>query len=476
MQGTKLLIIFALLGISRAHAQFTDSLEVKAGTTGTVASKDYQPLWLVSNRFGIISDRKADLSTHARISDIHLLNENFYIRYGLDLYNNNQFKDVFIQEGFLKAGYKKLEFRAGRYEERIGEMDKDLSSGSWGISGNARPIPKIGFALTDYVDIPFTNGWLQFKGQISHGWMGKDQYIPGAFLHEKTIYVRIGKKQLRAYGGLQHYALWGGNRPDLPKIKSSFKDFLNVFIGKEGDDGTVNSDEYRPNRPGDHRGVLEGGITWENDNMLLHVYNQSMFETGQGLTFKNTDRLLGFSYLNKNKLLKFTAEYLKTKQMNDFFPLNVRESYYNNGVYQSGWEYQNRIIGTPLFIVRQRGQHYFNDIKPFDWSKPKDSISGKGWNIINNRITGLHLGAMYMLGSSLKARTLLTYTKNYGNYLEPHFEPALTQWYTLQEVSWQTPLEPLSLTGGAAVDWGDLGNNAGFMLGVQWKFNLRSGY
>jgi hypothetical protein len=80
---------------------------------------------------------------------------------------------------------------------------------------------------------------------------------------------------------------------------------------------------------------------------------------------------------------------------------------------------------------------------------------------------------MYMLGGSLKARTLLTYTKNHGNYLEPHFEPALTQWYTLQEVSWQTPLEPLTLTGSAAVDWGDLGNNAGFMLGVQWRFNLQ---
>ncbi|MRG43861.1 hypothetical protein GFS24_01985 [Chitinophaga sp. SYP-B3965] len=471
MQGTKLLIIFILLSVSGAQAQFADSLEVKAGTTGTIASKDYQPLWLVSNRFGVISDRKGDLSTHAMFSNKHVLNENFYIRYGLSLYNNNQFKDVFIQEGFLKAGYKKLEFRAGRYEEMIGELDKDLSSGSWGISGNARPIPKIGFALTDYVDIPFTNGWLQFKGQISHGWMGKDQYIPNAFLHEKTFYVRIGKKQLKVYGGLQHYALWGGNRADLPKINSSFKDFWNVFIGKEGNDGTVVSPEFRPNRPGDHRGVLEGGITWENDNMLLHVYNQSMFETGQGITLKNKDRLLGFSYSNKNKLLKLTAEYITTKQMNDFFPLNVRESYYNNGIYLTGWEYKDRIIGTPLFINKQRGQHYFDDIKPFDWSQRWDSISGKGWNIINNRITGIHLGAMYALGSTLKARTLLTYTKNYGNYLEPRFEPALKQWYTLQEVTWQTPLEPLTLTAGAAVDWGDIYSNAGFMLGVQWKFN-----
>jgi hypothetical protein len=103
---------------------------------------------------------------------------------------------------------------------------------------------------------------------------------------------------------------------------------------------------------------------------------------------------------------------------------------------------------------------------------PKDSISGKGWNIMNNRVTGLHLGAKYMLGNTLNARTLLTYTKNHGNYVDAHFEPALKQWYTLQEVIWQTPLEPLTLTAGAAVDWGDIYSNAGFMLGVQWKFNL----
>lgn len=476
MRGLKLLLFLTVIGAQEAHAQFADSLQLKVGTTGTIATKDYLPLWLVSNRFGVISDRKADLSTHVMFGNKHEINENVYIRYGLDIYNNNQFENVFIQQGFIKAGYKNLEFRAGRYTEIIGETDHVLSSGSWGISGNARPIPKVGFALTDYVNIPFTNGWAQFKGQISHGWMGEEQYIPNAFLHEKTLYVRIGKKQLKLYGGLQHYALWGGNRPDLPKIKNSFSDFLNVFIGKEGDDGTVNNPEYRPNRPGDHRGVLEGGITWENDKMLLHAYTQSMFETGQGVTLKNTDRLLGFTYSNKDLdagVLKLTAEYINTKQMNDFYPEGVRESYYNNGIYLTGWEYQNRIIGTPLFINRQRGQHYFPDVKPFDWAKPKDSISGKGWNIINNRVTGIHLGALYMMGGSLKAKSLLTYTKNHGNYQEGPFTPALSQWYALQEVIWQTPIEPLTLTGAMAFDWGDMGNNTGLMLGVQWRFNLR---
>lgn len=468
-------ISFILL-FSCAQAQFADSLDIRVGTYGTLATADYQPLWLVSNRFGTISDRKSDLSSYIRIRNRHVLGqeENFQLRYGLSLYNNNRFGDVLLQEGYIKAAFKKLELRAGRYEEIIGEMDKDLSSGSLGLSGNAMPIPKISIALTDYVDIPFTNGWVQFKGQFGHGWMGKRQYIRNAFLHEKTIYLRIGKNRLKLFGGLQHYAVWGGNRKDLPNIKADFSDYLNVVFAKEADDGTVISDEILPNRPGDHRGVLEGGIDWENDNMHLRLFNQTPFETGQGIDLQNIDRLLGIVYTNKKEnaiLLKLTGEFIYTKQMNDFFHIQYRESYYNNGIYLTGWEYHDRIAGTPLFINRQRGSKYFESIRPFDWNAPKDSISGKGWNIINNRVTGLHLGAMYNIGPSLAGKTLLTWTKNHGTYHNGLFDPARTQWYTLQQVSYRTPVSGLSLTGSVGLDWGEISDNTGFMLGVQWQFS-----
>ncbi|MGX5818972.1 capsule assembly Wzi family protein [Chitinophaga lutea] len=470
-----------LIAAAHANAQtagFSDSLQLRVSTTGTVASKDYLPLWLAAKRFGTISDQRSDLSTGLMLRNAHQLDANgdWYLRYGIHAYNNNHFRDFFFEEAFVKAGYRKWELRAGRYEEITGEMDPELSSGSWGISGNALPIPRIGIALTDYADIPFTNGWVQAKGQFTHGWMGDDRFIHGAYLHQKSLYLRVGKNALRVYGGIEHFALWGGNRPDLPKLNTSFSDFLNIVLGKEADDGTVNSPEYRPNRPGDHRGVLEGGITWENDATKLHLYNQSMFETGQNISFKNTDRLLGIGYLNKREegaLRKLTLEFIHTKKMNDWLPLNVRESYYNNGIYLTGWEYQGNIVGTPLFINRQRGRHYFDDIQPFDWNLHKDSIAGKGWNIINNRISGLHAGGLYKIGPSVEAKTLITYTRNFGNYQEGNFNVSKTQWYTLQEVRWDTPLPGFSIKGGVAFDWGDLGGNSGFLLGAQWQPALR---
>ncbi|HLW32938.1 MAG TPA: hypothetical protein VKX40_11790, partial [Aequorivita sp.] len=45
-------------------AQFSDSLKVTIGTTATLATNDYQPLWLQSLQFGTITHHQSDLSTH----------------------------------------------------------------------------------------------------------------------------------------------------------------------------------------------------------------------------------------------------------------------------------------------------------------------------------------------------------------------------------------------------------------------------
>jgi hypothetical protein len=469
-----LLTVLLCLSVADLYAQVLDSLLIQVGTTGTVARKNYQPLWITSQRFGTLTDRKSDLSTHIGFSNVHMLGtgdtKNFYIRYGADLYNNNRFDDVFLQQAYLKAGYKKLELRVGRYEEVIGEIDKDLSSGSLGVSGNALPIPQIGIALTDYVDVPYTNGWLQVKGQISHGWMGEEQFIKDAWLHQKTFYLRAGKRKLKVGAGIQHYAIWGGNGKGLPTIK---KNFWDVFIAREANDGTVGNGDL-PNRSGDHRGVIEGTIDWDNDRTGLHLYMQMPFETGQGIDIRNIDRLLGLAYTNKTEgawLQKVVGEFIYTKQMNDFYNKQYRESYYNNGIYLTGWEYQSRIIGTPLFVNRTRGAEYFpGQVKPFDWNAPWDSVRGRGWNIINNRVVGGHLGFLYTIRQQLFAKTMITFTQNYGNENQSIFSPSRYQFYTLQEIGYQLPSIPLSIRAGIAVDWGELSDNAGLMLGVNWQF------
>jgi len=289
-------------------------------------------------------------------------------------------------------------------------------------------------------------------------------------LHQKTFYLRVGARKLKVGAGIQHYAIWGGHAAGLPDIK---KNFWDVFLVKESNDGTVGGQDL-PNRSGDHRGVLEGTIDWDNDVTGLHLYMQMPFETGQGIDIRNIDRLLGIAYTNKREdawLKKVVGEFIYTKQMNDFYNKQYRESYYNNGIYLTGWEYQDRIIGTPLFINRHRGAEYFpGQVKPFDWNQPWDSVRGRGWNIINNRVIGGHLGFLYTIKDQLSAKTMLTYTQNFGNDQKGLFSPSRSQLYALQEVSYQLPTIPLAIKAGVAVDWGELSDNAGLILGINWQF------
>ena len=134
----------------------------------------------------------------------------FFAGYGAAIYNNSHLQSVFLQQAYAQVGYGNWRLRAGRYLEATGEMDHSLSSGSLGISGNALPLPKVDLAVVNFTPVPFTHGWVQFKGQFAHGWFGKTPAIQGAYLHQKSLYLRVGKKRLHVYGGLTHFAQWGG--------------------------------------------------------------------------------------------------------------------------------------------------------------------------------------------------------------------------------------------------------------------------
>jgi len=108
---TILLSVLLYLFTAPVHAQFLDSLLIQVGTTGTFATKDYQPLWITAQHYGALTDRKSDLSTQVGFTNMHVLgnNDQFYIKYGAYLNNNDHFNKVFVQEGYLKLGYKNLE-------------------------------------------------------------------------------------------------------------------------------------------------------------------------------------------------------------------------------------------------------------------------------------------------------------------------------------------------------------------------------
>ncbi|RYF85815.1 MAG: hypothetical protein EON98_05510 [Chitinophagaceae bacterium] len=239
-------ILYAMLLFCQTlTAQFKDSLSITAGVAVTVATKPYQPLWLLANQFGTLRNRQADVALHLKITNRHDFGsdhwitsdsstKNFSLKYGFDIYNNNKLQSTFFKEAYLKFAFRNLELRAGRLAEFVGEVDPSLSSGSLGVSGNALPIPQVGLKLTRYVNVPLTKGWVQFKGEFSHGWFGDDSSVKNAFLHHKSAYLKFGKGSFQFYAGLNHFAQWGGSTAS-GRLPSRFKDYLRgrkeVFTG-----------------------------------------------------------------------------------------------------------------------------------------------------------------------------------------------------------------------------------------------------
>ena len=478
-------IYFCLLffGLTiRTHAQLLDSLQMEVGTNATAAGKDYLPLWLQANKYGVITDQRFDFSTHFKATSAYRLgnfnpiydtvDRSVHLSYGIDVYNNDHLRKILVPEAYIKATYRKVILSVGRFKQIIGEVDPELSSGSLGVSGNALPITKVSIAL-EYTDIPFTNGFVQFKGTFSNGWMGHDQYMKKALLHEKTLYGRLGKGKLKLYGGIQHYAVWGGSRDDSfggASLDKNFKGFINVLFGLEANDGTV-PDGLRPNRPGDQRGVIEGGLEWENDVVKISLNHQTPFDQGLSVDVRNIDRLASLNFVNKDpeaKFRKFVLEFLHTKRMDDWTPTIYRDNYYNNGVYRTGWEYHDHIVGTPLFINRVRGAKYFDNIRPYDWDAPSNTITALT-NIISNRVVGGHLALEYTIKEHVVFVSKLTGTKNYGNYNPGDFGTGKTQFYTLNQINFRLPDRSLQFSFGLAYDFGELSHNLGTMLGVQWE-------
>ncbi len=442
---------------------------LRAGTTATVAQGECLPLWLVANRFGTITDRQSDLSSYAGGSLRYRVNPNLSLDGRLDLYLNNRFGNVFVQQGFLKLNYKKWQLAGGRYAETVGEVHPELSSGALGVSGNALPIPRIGISTTGYVPVPFTGNWVQFKGRYGHGWLGGDRYVNNALLHEKSFYLRVGKEKWGLYGGGNHFAQWAGVHHRAGQLPNDAGDYLNIVLAGRGGNGNIIKDETfdAANAPGNHLIAFDFGADLQAGKGRFRLYTQSLFEKGSAPNGLVKDQTKGFKLLSPDRLAGadwtgaagplrgVVLEFLSTRFQGgpEFFV--GRDNYYNHSIYRTGWSYGGMSLGTPLFINQARAAAY--GLKP-----------GTDQNIVSNRVLAGHFGLKGQVGPRIGWRTLATYARHYGNYYNtPTFTPARTQAHLLQEFTGKLGAG-ISLTGVVGCDLGDLGTNPGGQLGLHW--------
>jgi len=458
---------------------------------GTVYSADENlPLYGHSNIGGLFDyDFNGPYAT-ASIEGTKWKNLNF----GGELVIANQNQRILLREIYVDYRLGPFSFFAGKRD--ISEQQrKPTDPGNFGISYNARPIPKIGISFPDYWAIPHTKGLVAIKGTFFHGWFEEDRFIDSPVLHEKSAYLKLGNDKIYLESGINHFAMWGGvNTLTGENLYEGFSDFYRVIKGG-GRDGVTTAGEQ--NAIGNHLGYWNYQFNYEFENFKLEVYNNALFEDAGGSKIFNNDNLItGFNIkVKSNKEIRiktFSFQYMNildqsgpglpdptesvpTKAENFGFNFGGRDDTYNNYLYRDGWTHFNRTIGSPLFIDRALSQFYFGIIPDYEVA------------IVNNRIKSFHLGISGQY-KELDFRLLSTFTQNYGTYAglyegrfewngiqtDPNFEytflEPLKQAYFLLEVG-SKPFknQNIDATMSIAYDRGQITDNLGVSLSLAYN-------
>ena len=495
----------AATGILAATAEMT--IEYRGEGMANGGRGKFAPFYMASNRHGIITQAK-DVMFRASVwkpldADSGRFSYGFgvdalgghgsavaYDRYnqaGVVVANGQRPPSVWLQQLYASIRYRRFYLTIGMEEQGSALLNDRLSSGDMTESANARPIPQVRVGFVDFVDVPFTKGWLQVNGVIAFGrfmdgtWLenhtNRNGFITtGALYHYKRLYFRIApQQQLSLTVGMQAGAQisgtkihWSrGEQTSVDKKSFRLKDLWDMFI--PGHDRI----EYYP---GNSVGDWDIHLTWRlpADGHILHAYWQKLWEDGSGIGFQNgMDGLWGLEYTAPEEfgwISGVVVEYLDlTNQsgpihwdpvLNPGTDLTShtsgRDNYYNNGGF-NGWANYGMSIGSPMVpspLYNSNGQMSF----------------------LNNRIRGFHIGIDGHIGNNVDWRVLGGWRKGWGTYNTP-MNPSRYDTSFMVEASWRPRfLNGLTFHLQGAMDHGTIyGNNLGAFVSASYHGNLTFG-
>lgn len=481
MRKTILIIIAAVLGSAicgnKLYSQITQkTFWYGIQLRGTAATGDVLPFWLYANKRATVDayspGAAAILDFHKRLVDDTGFDYGFGATF---LARYSEHETLTLNQLYGMISYGAFQLKGGRFYEHIGDVFTPLSMGSLALSPNAVPVPKIKIGIFEYTPVPLTNGYVEIKGAIAHGWLGDHRRFQNAWLHEKYIYLRFGSDfAFRPYIGLVHEATWGGyvNSGAGFDAPDSFSDFWRIFFARSGDEHALPAG--RVYVLGNHLGIWDTGFYLTVANIDFTVYRQFIYDDKDGLLFERLrDGLLGVSVElpgEKQKIVTaFLWEYLNTKwQGGPECPGKGRggpggcENYYNNIAYRTGWSYLGRTLGNPLFLPV---------------NAPGITAPSRTIGITNNRIISHHFGLMGSLSPTVDYKLMATWSQNYGIYkredilhLSPNeFQNIPEQWSFLANFTYQPEdYSIVRLNLSLAADVGDLYENTfGILFGIQ---------
>jgi hypothetical protein len=457
---TLIFLLGSVLLQAQSHADtITYSLNTRMnGGTGT-----YAPFLSTVNQYDRYSLSPNSLTVWGALHREIKNRNTFDYGFGMELdgnlsKNGNRF---FPGELYVQGKIYFLNVYAGCKQQVFGNQDAELSSGGMLWSKNSRPMPKIAIESNGYIKVPYTKGYVEVNGGLSHGWFNQNTGIKNLLLHHKYGYIRLGGSlPVNITYGLQHVVQWGGESAQYGTMPVTWDNYFRIFLGKSGNSTATMSDQI--NTLGNHIISQNLGLDLNLKAVKIALYWQNITEDPPVKFITNTptieDGLWGMSVkLPKcNVLNHLVFEYLCTTDQNgpwhdlDGVIYGGLDGYFTNGLIPNGWTYKGMTIGNPWL------------------TSPKYNKDGSV-SIVNNTVRLYYFSGKGTL-KSFNYRLTLAYSENFGLT-----SPIYTSFK--KQFSWQletsTPVNFLKNTRislGISGDYGVMyGNNLTFILGLSYS-------
>lgn len=445
-----LLLFFMIFEIFTLFAQKKE-LSYEVGLNGGLSSEENLPFWMTANKFGAIPNSDYLLLSAALFSEFQQPEKNFDFSYkgSFSGYLADE-NHAIVNELYMSLRFKNWLFDAGNKYDAITYEGLSSSNGNFVKSINSRAIPGLNIKTMGYITLPVAKKWFAFKLNFANYWLNDERVVDDAMLHHKSLFFKFQlSKKLDLVAGLDHYAQWGGTSPEFGKQPSGFKDFLKIVFAQGGGDGSSINDEL--NALGNHLGAYLLNLNGNYEKLNWSFYLSHPFEDHSGLNFSNyPDGLFGLFFdLKKPESLisHLVLEYTNSTDQGRKSSTNgLIDNYFNNSVYNSGWTYFGRVIGTPFF-------------------KPKESIDGitPGVSLDYSRFKAYHVGFKGFISQNINYKANFSYTYYPGWYNRPISNNNL--YSTSLDFNIHHPTIPFEITAGMAGDFGDFGptNIGGFI-------------
>ncbi|WP_273017206.1 capsule assembly Wzi family protein [Leeuwenhoekiella blandensis] len=416
---------------------------------GLAATGNKNPFWMYSNQYGRL-DAQTGVLGLVQGSFVTQFNENNRLEIGGGLLaNDGMYDGVKADELYASYTWNWLEINAGlKHRDRklrgISSVDGDII---W--SNNARALPGVYVQMLKPLKI---FKWFEASATFGHYFLEEDRYVSNAQVHHKSLELAlVFSPGDRLSGSMKHYVQFGGTSPDFGEQPQAFSDYVKAFFGSSGDAGANIGDQI--NSLGNGLGSYELAYEMTRADFYLKLYHQNIFEDASGIELNNFPDGVWGAYLEPEGISWLDAidlEYVQTVSQSGRPVPGIfgkeGDRYFYNGVYRSGWTYDQRIIGLPFIVP-----------------------GGYGDENLNDRSYVLHLGATGSFGK-LQYRGKLSYVTNLGTYATP-YQPREHVLYGYGELAYATSFG--AFTGYAGLDWSDRTRNTlGVGLGYTYRFKL----